>query len=97
MTNEEIIQALKDLDEKQVEELEPKTRKLFDAIMSIADERDELWEKVKLLNKQNEELYEKYCKTLKENKERFRARTVVEMVDLLDLEDLNEDKRRNRS
>ena len=42
MTNEEIIKALRDMDEKQVEELEPKTRKLFDAIMSIADERDEL-------------------------------------------------------
>ena len=42
MTNEEIIKALRDMDEKLVEELEPKTRKLFDTIMSIADERDEL-------------------------------------------------------
>ena len=42
MTNEEIIQALKDMREKSVEELEPMSRMLFDAIMIIADERDEL-------------------------------------------------------
>lgn len=87
MTNEEIIKALRDMDEKLVEELEPKTRKLFDAIMSIADERDELREKVKLLNKQNEELYEKYCDILKENQEWFKAKTAIEMIDLLESED----------
>ena len=80
MTNEEIIQALKDMWEKSVEELEPKSRMLFDVIMIIADERDELREKVKLLNKQNEELYEKYCKILKENEEWFRARTYIEKI-----------------
>ena len=42
MTNEEIIQALKDMREKSVEELEPVSRMLFDVIMSIVDERDEL-------------------------------------------------------
>ena len=87
MTNEEIIKALRDMDEKLVEDLEPKTRKLFDAIMSIADERDELREKVKLLNKQNEELYEKYCDILKENQEWFKAKTAIEMIDLLESED----------
>lgn len=87
MTNAEIIKALRDMDEKRVEELEPKTRMLFDAIMSIADERDELREKVKLLNKQNEELYEKYCDILKENQEWFKAKTAIEMIDLLESED----------
>ena len=87
MTNAEIIKALRDMDEKLVEDLEPKTRKLFDAIMSIADERDELREKVKLLNKQNEELYEKYCDILKENQEWFKAKTAIEMIDLLESED----------
>jgi len=87
MINEEIIQALRDMNEKQVEELEPNTRKLFDAVMSIADERDELREKVKLLNKQNEELYEKYCDILKENQEWFKAKTAIEMIDLLESED----------
>ena len=87
MNNEEIIQALKDMREKSVEELEPRPRMLFDVIMSIADERDELREKVKLLNKQNEELYEKYCDILKENQEWFKAKTAIEMIDLLESED----------
>lgn len=72
MTNEEIIKALRDMDEKRVEELDPNTRKLFDAIMRVCDERDELLEKVRLLNKRNEELYEKYCKELKKNANRSR-------------------------
>ena len=87
MTNEEIIKALKDMREKSVEELEPMSRMLFDVIMIIADERDELREKVKLLNKQNEELYEKYCDILKENQEWFKAKTAIEMIDLLESED----------
>lgn len=87
MTNEKIIQALKDMREKSVEELEPVSRMLFDVIMSIVDERDELREKVKLLNKQNEELYEKYCDILKENQEWFKAKTAIEMIDLLESED----------
>ena len=87
MINEEIIQALRDMNEKQVEELEPNTRKLFDAVMSIADERDELRKKVRLLNKQNEELYKKYCDTLlklddalMQNKAWFQARTHIEKL-----------------
>lgn len=69
MTNEEIIQALKDLDEKQVEELEPNTRKLFDAIMSIADERDELRDKVRILHILHEDIYERYIVELQKNQE----------------------------
>ena len=87
MNNEEIIKSLKDMREKSVEELEPMSRMLFDVIMIIADERDELREKVKLLNKQNEELYEKYCDTLRKlddalirNKEWFQARTYIEKI-----------------
>lgn len=87
MTNEEITQALKDMRAKSVEELEPVSRMLFDVIMIIIDERDELREKVKLLNKQNEELYEKYCDILKENQEWFKAKTAIEMIDLLESED----------
>ena len=40
MREEELIKALKEMDKKRVEELEPNSRKLFDAIMKIADERD---------------------------------------------------------
>ena len=42
MSEEELIKALKGMDKKRVEELEPNSRKLFNAIMSIADERDRL-------------------------------------------------------
>lgn len=42
MREEQLIKALKEMDKKRVEELEPNSRKLFDAIMSIADERDRL-------------------------------------------------------
>ena len=40
MKEEELIKVLKEMDKKRVEELEPNSRKLFDAIMKIADERD---------------------------------------------------------
>ena len=45
MTKEEsLIKILREMDKKRVEELEPNSRKLFNAIMSIADERDRLLE-----------------------------------------------------
>lgn len=40
MREEELIKALKEMDKKRVEELEQNSRKLFDAIMKIANERD---------------------------------------------------------
>lgn len=42
MNKEELIQVLREFDEKRVEELPEKTRNIFYAIMKIADERDEL-------------------------------------------------------
>ena len=44
MSEEELIKALKEMDKKKVEELEPNSRKLFDAIMKIANSRDRLLE-----------------------------------------------------
>ena len=45
MTKEEgLIKALKEMDKKRVEELEPNSRKLFDSIMEIANSRDRLLE-----------------------------------------------------
>ena len=46
MNKEELIEVLRQFDEKRVEELPEKTRNIFYAIMEIADERDELKEKV---------------------------------------------------
>lgn len=40
MNKEELIQVLRQFDEKRVEELPEKTRNIFYAIMKIADERD---------------------------------------------------------
>ena len=37
---EEMIQALKEMDKKRVEELDSNARKLFDTIMHVCDERD---------------------------------------------------------
>lgn len=42
MSEEELIEVLRQFDEKRVEELPEKTRNIFYAIMQIADERDEL-------------------------------------------------------
>ena len=44
MSEEELTKALKEMYKKRVEELEPNSRKLFDAIMKIANERDRLLE-----------------------------------------------------
>ena len=41
MSEEELIEVLRQFDEKRVEELPEKTRNIFYAIMKIADERDE--------------------------------------------------------
>lgn len=40
MREEELIKALKEMDKKRVEELEPNSRKLFDAMMKIANDKD---------------------------------------------------------
>lgn len=42
MNKEELIEVLRQFDEKRVEGLPEKTRNIFYAIMKIADERDEL-------------------------------------------------------
>ena len=42
VNKEELIEVLRQFEEKRVEELPEKTRNIFYAIMKIADERDEL-------------------------------------------------------
>lgn len=42
MNKEELIEVLRQFDDKRVEELPEKTRNIFYSIMKIADERDEL-------------------------------------------------------
>ena len=40
MCEEELIKALKEMDKKRVEELDKNTKKVFDAVMKIADDKD---------------------------------------------------------
>ena len=40
MREEELIKALKEMDKKRVEELDKNMKKVFDAVMKIADDKD---------------------------------------------------------
>lgn len=55
MNKEELIEVLRQFDEKRVEELPEKTRNIFYAIMKIADERDKLKNIIEELEKWIEE------------------------------------------
>ena len=58
MNKEELIEVLRQFDEKRVEELPEKARNIFYAIMEIADERDELKEEVIELEEYKKAIYE---------------------------------------
>ena len=58
MNKEELVEVLRQFDEKRVEELPEKTRNIFYAIMEIADERDELKEEVIELEEYKKAIYE---------------------------------------
>ena len=49
MSDEELIETLKAFEKNRVEQLEEPARNLFYAIMKIADERDMLIEKLKII------------------------------------------------
>lgn len=54
MTEEDMINALKEMDKKKVEQLNENSKKLFNAIMKIADERDKYREDIKEYQKELE-------------------------------------------
>ena len=58
MCKEELIEVLRQFDEKRVEELPEKTRNIFYAIMKIADERDELKKEIIELEEYKKAIYE---------------------------------------
>lgn len=60
MNEEELIEVLRQFDEKRVEELPEKTRNIFYAIMKIADERDRLNNIIKELSKDVDMWNKKY-------------------------------------
>ena len=69
MKEEELIKVLKEMDKKRVEELEPNSRKLFDAIMKIADERDK-YKSLYENEKEHTDTLKRIIKEVKENLER---------------------------
>lgn len=73
MNKEELIEVLRQFDEKRVEELPEKARNIFYAIMKIADERDEL---KNIINEAKEE-----CKSVIGNPEH----TIVSKNELMKL------------
>lgn len=63
MQDNELIEILKEFDEKRVEQLNDNARKMFYAIMSIADERDRLLvEKQELIDYLKEQINQ--CKLI---------------------------------
>ena len=62
MSEKELIEVLRQFDEKRVEELPEKTRNIFYAIMKIADERDRLNNIINELEKylEEESKYDEY-------------------------------------
>ena len=66
MTKEEgLIKILREMDKKRVEELDKNTKKVFDAVMKIADERD----KYKSLYENEKSHVDTLKRTIKEVKE----------------------------
>lgn len=62
MKDNELIEILKEFDEKRVEQLNDNARKLFYAIMDIANERDRLSEEKQELINYLKEKKEEYIK-----------------------------------
>lgn len=73
MNKEELIEVLRQFDDKRVEELPEKTRNIFYAIMKIADEKDKL---KNIINEAKEE-----CKSVIGNPEH----TIVSKNELMKL------------
>ena len=63
MDNKEVEKVLKELEEVQPEKLNNKAKRLFEAIMTISNQRDEAWSKLK--NSIPKKTYNQTKKTLK--------------------------------
>lgn len=64
MTDNELIETLKEFEEKRVEQLPENSRNLFYAIMKIADERDEYKQQVIELENMRKEIRKYINKTI---------------------------------
>ena len=86
MTKEEgLIKILREMDKKRVQELEPNSRKLFDAIMKIANSRDRLLEeKQELIDYLKEEINE--CKSTGNDEDYIRLDVYEEILSKIEKE-----------
>ena len=88
MKDNELIEILKEFDEKRVEQLNDNARKLFNAIMKIADERDKYKSLYQNEKDKNDTLkriikkIEEYIKNIDEE-EFVNTEHYVEILDLL--------------
>lgn len=85
MQDNELIEILKEFDEKRVEQLNDNARNLFNAIMSIADERDRLLEeKQELIDYLKEEINE--CKSTGNDEDYIRLDVYEEILSKIEKE-----------
>ena len=86
MAEEVVIEALKNMNKKRVEELDKDERKLFEAIMKIADERDILLgEKQELIDYLKGEINE--CKLSGNDEDYVRADVYEEILNKIEKSD----------
>lgn len=86
MSEEELIKTLKEMDKKRVEELDKNTKKVFDAIMKIANSRDRLLEgKQELIDYLKEEINE--CKSTGNDEDYIRLDVYEEILSKIEKRD----------
>ena len=85
MQDNELIEILKEFDEKRVEKLNDNARNLFDAIMKIANSRDRLLEeKQELIDYLKEEINE--CKSTGNDEDYIRLDVYEEILSKIEKE-----------
>lgn len=65
MTDDELVEVLRKFETTRVEKLNDNSKRLFYAIMKIADERDELKEENQRLKENNQAMQEEMARTWK--------------------------------
>ena len=85
MQDNELIEILKEFDEKRVEQLNDNARNLFNAIMDIANQRDKLLEeKQELIDYLKEEINE--CKSTGNDEDYIRLDVYEEILSKIEKE-----------
>ena len=91
MTDEELIKVLKEFETVRVEKLNDNSKRLFYAIMKIADERDNLKEENERLKKDYETIVSDNCDYLLLEKENQRLNNVLKRIKKYCVDNINSD------